>query len=247
MKELLKEAERLQEIMIARATGGWDDDTEYLHLRQIFLGASSLASLIPQFLRKYRSLRQFWEFIKYKFDNYHDRRMFIWDEFRPLLEALERGGVYPVDTTTSERLESFDSAGVHALWSKALERRTEDPEGAITMARSLLESVCKHILDDSEVEYPNAADLPRLYREVAKRLSLAPSQHTEQVFKQILGGCTTVVEGLGSIRNKLGDAHGPGKLPVRPAPRHAELAVNLAGTMAAYLVATWEARSYAEA
>ena len=63
------------------------------------------------------------------------------------------------------------------------------------------------------------------------------SQHTEKVFRQVLGGCTAVVEGLGSLRNKLGDAHGKGRLPVKPAPRHAELAVNLAGAMATFLVA----------
>ena len=89
------------------------------------------------------------------------------------------------------------------------------------------------------------ADSPRLYRVTAEALTLAPSQHTEQVFKQILGGCTSVVEGLGSLRNRLGDSHGKGKKGVKPAPRHAELAVNLAGAMAIYLVETWKIRTEA--
>jgi hypothetical protein len=62
------------------------------------------------------------------------------------------------------------------------------------------------------------------------------------VFKQILGGCTAVVEGLGSLRNRLSDSHGKGKAPVKPATRHAELAVNLAGATATFLVATWKVR-----
>jgi hypothetical protein len=53
-----------------------------------------------------------------------------------------------------------------------------------------------------------------------------------------LGGCTSVVEGLGALRNKVGDAHGQGKRPVRVSPRHAHLAVNLAGTMATFLIET---------
>jgi hypothetical protein len=69
--------------------------------------------------------------------------------------------------------------------------------------------------------------------------------HTEQVFKQILGGCATVVNSLAGIRNKLSDAHGKGKLAARAAPRHAELAVNLAGSVCAFLVATWEERKKA--
>ena len=51
----------------------------------------------------------------------------------------------------------------------------------------------------------------------------------------------TVVHGFASLRNKLGDAHGKGKNPVKAAPRHAQLAVNLAGATAAFLLATFEA------
>jgi hypothetical protein len=47
-----------------------------------------------------------------------------------------------------------------------------------------------------------------------------------------------VVNELGSLRNRLGDAHGKGKGGVRPAPRHSELAVNLAGSIALFLVET---------
>jgi len=46
---------------------------------------------------------------------------------------------------------------------------------------------------------------------------------------------------LATLRNGLGDAHAPNR-PVRPLPRHATLAVNLAGTMASFLVETWQAR-----
>jgi hypothetical protein len=73
-------------------------------------------------------------------------------------------------------------------------------------------------------------------------LKLAPDDHTEQVFKQILGSCQSVVESLGALRNKLSDAHSPGPKRARPQARHAELAVNLAGAMSTFLVATWAAR-----
>jgi hypothetical protein len=82
-----------------------------------------------------------------------------------------------------------------------------------------------------------------LYKAVATKLNIAPSQHTEDAFKRILGGATSVVEGLGSLRNKIGDAHGQGGKPIRPGARHAQLAVNLAGTMATFLIETWIARN----
>jgi hypothetical protein len=44
------------------------------------------------------------------------------------------------------------------------------------------------------------------------------------------------------LENRLGDAHGQGKRPLKPLPRHAELAVNMAGSMASFLLATFEAK-----
>ena len=117
----------------------------------------------------------------------------------------------------------------------------QDPEGAITAARTLLETVCKHILDEKGIEYKgNKVDLPELYHLVSIELSLSPNLYTEDVFKQILGGCSVIVNGLSTLRNRLGDAHGQGKKSARPAARHAELAVNLAGSVALFLVDTWE-------
>jgi hypothetical protein len=52
----------------------------------------------------------------------------------------------------------------------------------------------------------------------------------------------TVVDGLEALTHPRTDAHGTGAAGLRPAARHAELAVNLAGTMATFLLATWESR-----
>jgi hypothetical protein len=136
----------------------------------------------------------------------------------------------------------LDTKFISEAWQKSLDRRHEDPEGAITAARTLLETVCKHILDECGVEYGDGTDLPKLYGLTSKELNLAPSQHTEEAFKKILGGVHSVVDGLANLRNRLGDAHGQGKRPVKPLPRHAELAVNMAGSMASFLLATFEAK-----
>lgn len=247
MNELFDQTEALQNLLISHATGGNEDDAEYVRLRQMMLSNSALEPLLPRFLRTCRNLAQFWQFIKFKFSTYAERRNYIWGEFSPILEALERGALAPSDKVVTETLEKFDASHVQAAWSKALDRRSSDPEGAITSARTLIESVCKHILDESGAAYDDAADLPKLYKLTAETLNLAPSQHTEQVFRQILGGCTAIVEGLGSLRNRLSDAHGKGKIGSKPASRHAELAVNLSGALATYLLATWEARNEAAA
>ncbi len=149
----------------------------------------------------------------------------------------------PSDDGISATLAAFSPDDVHARWSAALDRRASDPSGAITLARTLLEDVCKWILAEAnDTSVQEKDDLPALYKKLAKVLKLAPDDHTEQVFKEILGNCQHVVVSLGALRNKLGDAHSPGPKRARPLARHAELAVNLSGTMATFLVSTWRAR-----
>jgi hypothetical protein len=159
-----------------------------------------------------------------------------------VLDYLEDRDRQPIDDPASSILLIVDSEHVREAWTKLMSRRESDPEGAITSARTLLESVCKHILDQSDVSYKEGEELPRLYRLATTQLKLSPDQHAEQVFRQILGGCQSIVECLGAIRNRLGDAHGKGKAGARPAPRHAALAVNLAGSMATFLIETLEVR-----
>lgn len=240
MNELRTDSERaeyLVNVLVSAATGGDRDERGFKTLRSHFLADTTLQAMVPDWLRTCRSLEQFWPFIKRKFDHYAERREYIWAEFGPLLAFLEKGEGPAVAAIDAELLD-FSEGGVHDIWRKALERMTFDPEGAITLAKSLLESVLKHILDERKLAYSEKADLPELYRLVAKELNLAPDQHTEENFKRILGGITSVVNELGSLRNRLGDAHGRGKGGVRPAPRHAELAVNLAGSIALFLVET---------
>lgn len=235
--------EVFQNALISFATGGGITEIEFREGREEIINHPLLKDIAPRFLRTCRTLDQFWQFIKYQCSTYAARRSFLWDEFRPLLERVEGAKATPADLVVSTALQKFDTGSVHQVWAKAMERRETDPEGAITLARTLLETVCKHILDENGTAYESDSDLPGLYKMAAKDLNIAPSQHSEQVFKQILGGCTAVVEGLGALRNRLSDAHGQGKRPVRPAPRHAELAVNLAGAVATFLVGTHQARN----
>ncbi|MGL5239590.1 MAG: abortive infection family protein [Kluyvera ascorbata] len=235
----LERALALQNTLLDRATGNGEDDIAYLQLRHYFLNSTSFADQLPQFVRTCRSLSQFWQHIK-KTDGYAPRREIIWDAFQPLLDSIEGKNTSPADIHITDGLKSYDEAGVNEAWAKALDRRLTDPEGAITAARTLIETVCKHILDDRNVTFDRNTDMSELYKLVAKELNLAPEQHTEQIFKQILGGCSAIVNGLGTLRNRLGDAHGNGRKPAKPSDRHALLAVNLAGSMCVFLIQTWK-------
>ena len=242
-EELLEKLETFQSMLISysRYESAKVDPAEFKSLRNDLLRDPAIKDRLPRFVRTYRDFTQFWGFIKHQSPSYEGRRQYICSEFAPLLDFVEHSGS-PADEAVSEILSRFDTEHVHQVWARALERRADDPEGAITSARTLLEAVCKHILDESGAQYDDDADLPKLYRVTAEALDLAPSQQSEDNFKRIFGGCQTVVENLGSLRNKLSDAHGKGKSLMRPKPRHAELAVNLSGAIAMFLVETWEAQ-----
>ncbi|MGB8597981.1 MAG: abortive infection family protein, partial [Burkholderiales bacterium] len=215
MRELIEQIQSFQNLLISQATGHGQDNDEYIRMREALTAHVELKSQMPEFIRTCRDLNQFWQFIKHKFSTYAERQTYLWNEFRPILEHLENAVVAPSDKTITLAIEKFDAEHVQEVWLKALERRASDPEGAITLARTLLESVCKHILEETQTSYACSPDINKLYRLTAEQLNIAPSQHTEKVFKQILGGCTAVVEGLGSLRNSLSDSHGKGKVAIK--------------------------------
>lgn len=232
-------------LLVSHATGADAVDTEYVELRSVLINDVSIRERLPRFLITCRSLAEFWAFIKAKSATYRERREFLWNAFNDLIIELETAPAFPSDESSASALCRPDRAFVNECWQKALARREEDPSGAITASRSLLECVCKSILHEANVEFDDNADLPKLYKLVAKQLRLAPDQHTEKLFKQVLGGCQSVVDGLGAIRNRCSDAHGSAPVRVRAEPRHAQLVVNLAGAAATFLIETWEARGFA--
>lgn len=237
----LDNVESLKLMLIARATGYEIKNEAYIKLREALITQSDIQNKLPRFVRLCNTISEFWLFIKPMFPTYAERSKYIIQQFTPVVTFLENQSISPSDAGISDVVRNIDSEYIQEAWNKALERRVTDPEGAITAARTLLESVCKHILDFSKIGYKGGEDLPKLYGLTAHFLHLSPSQHTELLFKQILGGCHAVVEGLGALRNRHGDAHGKGLLGVKPAPRHAELAVNLAGATAKFLLETYVA------
>lgn len=237
-------ADAFVHLLISKSTGGHAEESEFFSLRGYFISNPQWSSLVPVWLQRIRSLSQFWEYIKGKFSTYAERRKFLWNEFNPLLARLETGAISPAEGDIEEGLKAFTSDEISRAWNRAIRRISDDPEGAITAARNLLETVLKHILDDRKIIYDSdSIELSDLYKKVQAELNLAPEQHQEAIFKQILGGCSGVINGLGSLRNKLGDAHGRGKGRIRPLPRHARLAVHLAGSMALFLTDTYSGKT----
>ena len=242
MTELQEKIESFQNLLVDIATSGNrpEEEVNFKQLRTVLIGNNEIKDLLPDFVKTNRTVAQFWQFIKSKYSSYAERRAFLWTEFSKVLNYVETKQNGIIAKSATKTIEKFNQEYINLEWTKAMQRKADDPEGAITTARTLIETTCKFILDEFNETYKDDIELPKLYKLTAEKLNLAPDQHTEQVFKQILGGCQTVVEGLGALRNKLSDSHGKKTTQAKPTSRHAELAVNLAGTMTTFLLETYE-------
>jgi hypothetical protein len=148
--------------------------------------------------------------------------------------------VGPISNLVSERLAHRRYDAIFSSWQKLLTRLDTDRDGAITAARTLLETTCKMILDDFDKTVDGAIDLPKLYHTAATELGIAPNQHTEELFRALFGSSQTIVNRIGELRNKLGDAHARGNMDLTVPRHYAELVINLAGSMCCFLISCLE-------
>lgn len=117
----------------------------------------------------------------------------------------------------------------------------ENPGLAFDLAKTLIESTCRSVLEAREVAYEADDDLPKLFRTVGQSLPFLPptaSQATEvrKSLKQTLNGLSTAIRGICELRNQCGYAsHGSGS--PRPAMEGAQalLAAQAADTIIGFL------------
>lgn len=181
-----------------------------------------------------------WQYIKSEFSTYVERRNYVREEFKDMIEKIEQLQYSDASVSVDTLLNlGNEQMYIQVSWDKAKSKIESDPEGAITSARTLLESCLKYILDSLGTEYKDNGDLNLLYKHARKELNLSPDQHSEADFIKVLSGCTSVVGGLAGIRNNLGDSHGKKIKHYKPSSRHAKLVVNLAGAMSEFVIDTY--------
>ena len=141
----------------------------------------------------------------------------------------------------------FDTVQIEI--ARALPNLDSDPEDAVTAACSLIEAVCRSILIELKLPLPAKKDIDGLIRAVQEPLGLSPGRsglpsEVEADIRQTLSGLTSVAKGIGALRTHAGDAHGREKGFRRIDPRIARLALNAAGSLALFLIETWERQQH---
>ena len=146
----------------------------------------------------------------------------------------------PSDAEIQKILSNVDVPYIKSAWEKAIDRRVKDPDGALTAARTLIETVCKHILTKLSIEFSENDDINKLYSQTSKALEISVSQNIDKESKKVFGNINAIVSGVAFFRNKLGDAHGQNEKNELLLNELGELSVNLAGSICTFLIKAFE-------
>lgn len=142
-------------------------------------------------------------------------------------------------TIAAPSSDSISTDYIREVADKAEKRlHQEDYEGAVTAARTLVESVLVEIEQRiAGRRRDHERDLPGQFTVVRKLLKIdEEGRDLDDSFKTMIKGLVLIVNGLAPLRNKAGDSHARTR---KPAPHHARFAVNAAKTVAYFLVESY--------
>jgi len=117
----------------------------------------------------------------------------------------------------------------------------ENPGLAFDLAKTLVESVCRAVLGERNIEYSEDDDLPKLFKTVIQSLPFLPPEASgereiRKSLAQMLSGLHTAVHGICELRNQCGFAsHGSGAPRPRLESVQALLAAEAADTIVGFL------------
>ena len=128
---------------------------------------------------------------------------------------------------------------ISAEWRTAQVNAIADPETAVRAASTMVEGVCKHILDAKRHPYDPKGKLFVLVAATRAALGMSTSNGKNDPLDRVNGSLDNLLQNIGALRNVIGDAHGRGEKYVKASQMQARLAVNAAGVAVMYLLDLW--------
>ena len=116
-----------------------------------------------------------------------------------------------------------------------------EPGETIALSKEIVESCCKLILDDRQVNYREGADFPELLKLLRQEIKIMPDVIGEgakchKEIREVLTSLGKIAYALGPIRNAYGKGHGRGREFRGLEPRHARLAIGAASTFVEFVL-----------
>lgn len=163
--------------------------------------------------------------------------------------VLHINGNTTVMTRATENLKiKFSSEYLSRQIDLMVTMQTTDPTNAIGMAKELIESCCKTILDEMQISYSKNDDVPQLADKTMNALNLLPSnvQSTDRgadAIRAVLGNLRAIPTKLAEIRNPFGSGHGKSASFQGLEIRHAKLAVGSSVTFVDFIWSSYESQN----
>ncbi len=154
-------------------------------------------------------------------------------------------GLYRSKTISTEKLANYlETEGykaAHEDFERAMSYIESDPEQSMGSASSILESICKGILERLQKPLPKDQTLKSLVKATYSAMNLSPDSHADPDIKQVLGGIANAAVGIGVIRTKHSSFHGRTDFQkkYRLTARHARLAVGSSAVLGCFLIETY--------
>lgn len=142
--------------------------------------------------------------------------------------------------TLQQFIENRDMKAISEEFERASSKAEHEPREAVSAAANILESLCKHYIQDRGLTMPTKQVLGDLWNVVRKDLGFDPGQVADDDLRLILTGLIQVVHGLAAFRTHASSAHGAGPKAYRLSPRHSRLAVHAAHTATLFILESWD-------
>lgn len=168
----------------------------------------------------------------------------IYQKCKAIMDRLE-GSAAAIAKTADNLKEKFSSEYMSQQIDLMVSMQTTNPTNAIGIAKELIESCCKTILDDLGIAWSKTDDVPQLTSKTMDALNLLPAnvQETDQgadAIKAVLGNLRAIPSKLAEIRNPFGSGHGKSASFQGLEERHAKLAVGSSITFIDFIWSTYE-------
>ncbi|WP_406694832.1 abortive infection family protein [Singulisphaera sp. Ch08] len=163
---------------------------------------------------------------------------------RPIYAARSRneGASFSVNQARSVAA-TLDASYVSQQVTRMESSLKGDPELAIGTAKEFVETVCKTILNERDIQLRGNEDVSQLVRLTLKELKLTPddvsaSSQAAETIRILLGKLASISQSLAELRNLHGSGHGKDAKTSILGVRHARLAVQSATSLAVFIFET---------
>ena len=175
---------------------------------------------------------------------YDEKYAKIYLKCKEIVDRIEGGTVAIVKTAESLK-DKFSSDYLSRQIDLMVQMQVSDPTNAIGMAKELIESCCKTILDELGIAYTKDDDVPQLAGKTMDALNLLPANvnpndRGADAIKAVLGNLRAIPTKLAELRNPFGSGHGKTATYQGLEVRHAKLAVGSSITFVDFIWSTYE-------